>query len=408
MGNKNKLFVAVTAGRWQIPAIRAAKKLGFRVCALDGNPSAEGFKIADDSEVVDFDNKESVLNFIRNQEALIAGSLSFASEAGMETMGLINDFCGLTGLTQHEARLFTDKWAQREIWKKLGFPNPKFLTIEQNQKVDEKLVLSINGLGKQIIIKPRQGSGSRGISVLSSPYTVKMIKGALDKAFSCSRAAGAIIESYIQGTEFAAEGFTCNGQFHRLCLTEKHKVEGSNKTVANKLFTPILNATVKEKIWRVVEDAVASLSLNDTASHTEILLDSSHHVWLVESAGRGGGFMVAEGLLPWAFGIDLATISVKAACNISVSIPKPKNIFATLQFFPSQKGVLKSIEGLNKICDLENIVAGNLVEIGTKFSDEHNDAARLGYILTKGKSQNESLFLADFAMQNIKYIIKPE
>ena len=306
MSNSNKLFVAVTAGRWQLPAINAAHRLGLQVCALDGDPTADGFAIADISTNIEINDETAVLDFIERQNNQIVGSLSFASEVGMETMGLINDFYELNGLSKIEASLFTDKWAQRKNWESNGLPNPNFLTIKKDRQVDENFILELNDLGSKIIVKPRQSSGSRGLTVLNIPYSIESVQRAIETAVLQSRSDGAIIESFIDGKEYAAEGFTYKGKFYPLCLSEKRKVDSTNNTVANELFTPTIDKKISDEIWQVVQNAVLSLSDSDTSSHTEVLVDSLGKIWLVESAGRGGGFMVAEGLLPWAFGIDLA------------------------------------------------------------------------------------------------------
>jgi biotin carboxylase len=408
MSNSNKLFVAVTAGRWQLPAINAAHRLGLQVCALDGDPTADGFAIADISTNIEINDETAVLDFIERQNNQIVGSLSFASEVGMETMGLINDFYELNGLSKIEASLFTDKWAQRKNWESNGLPNPNFLTIKKDRQVDENFILELNDLGSKIIVKPRQSSGSRGLTVLNIPYSIESVQRAIETAVLQSRSDGAIIESFIDGKEYAAEGFTYKGKFYPLCLSEKRKVDSTNNTVANELFTPTIDKKISDEIWQVVQNAVLSLSDSDTSSHTEVLVDSLGKIWLVESAGRGGGFMVAEGLLPWAFGIDLAEISVKAACNIEMTIPEPNKTYATLRFYPSRKGILKSILGMDKCHGVRNLLVGALADIGTQFSEGQNDAARLGYILARGNSQREALALADFAMESIEFNVEPE
>ena len=406
MTRPDKIFVAVTAGRWQMPAINAARDLGLEVCAFDGDTMASGFSASNIFQAININDEAAVLSFLKKTKNEIIGCLSFASEVGMETMGAINDAYGLNGLSKTEASLFVDKLSQRKVWALNNLPNPDYLTVDSGQQVDDNFILKLQGLGSKLIVKPRQSSGSRGLTVLLAPYSIDCVQEAIDLSVSHSRVDGAIIETFINGTEFAAEGFTLNSKFYSLCLSEKRKVEHSQDTVASEYFTPDISPYIKNKIWQVVEEAVLALSLNDTTSHTEVLLDARNKVWLVESAGRGGGFMVAEGLLPWAFGVDLAKISVRVACKLDVAIPEPEDTYAILRFFPTQKGVLKSINGFNKCSGNTNLQVGSFVDIGAEFIGGYNDAARLGYILARGDSPKEVKETADFAMNSINFVIE--
>ena len=62
------LLISVGAGRWQSHGISCAIKSGLDVLALDADPNARGFDIANTRSVVDISNSDLVLDTLKKNE----------------------------------------------------------------------------------------------------------------------------------------------------------------------------------------------------------------------------------------------------------------------------------------------------------------------------------------------------
>ena len=60
----DRAIIFVTAGRWQVPAIKMAMELGFCSIAIDSNPDAPGLKVADHSIIAELDNIKEIIGSI--------------------------------------------------------------------------------------------------------------------------------------------------------------------------------------------------------------------------------------------------------------------------------------------------------------------------------------------------------
>ncbi len=399
MNSVDRWLVAVGAGRWQVTGIKAAQAAGIHVLALDADRNALGFSMADRCAVVDIRNPDAVLQCVDEQGIRPSGAIAFVTEAGMSSAARLREFYDLPGPRQELTRRLTDKSSQRRRWNEAGLPCPQWACARSETEAQ----VAIANMKGDIIVKPTDSAGSRGVGVV---YAGEDWRAPVVSALRESPSGTAIIESFIQGTEFAVETFAHKGVTAILAISEKRKVAGSRDTVAMELGTSALPSDVTDEIGALAVDALASLEHGDGPGHTEILRKDDGSLWLVEAAGRGGGFMVADGIVPRASGFDLA-----CACALQAVGLKPpgtaglqRNAFV-LRFLPSRHGTVKAMSGFDRACALGNVDCGPLVSVGDRVEDAKVDGARLAYILTWAKDRSEAFELADRAESLLKFEI---
>jgi biotin carboxylase len=400
MNLNEQWLIAVTAGRWQRHGIQEARSAGLKVLAIDGDPSAEGFLDADKIlENVDFDDHKKVIEAIKSLDINIRGAVSFCSEAGMMLAAAIREALDLPGPRPDLCKKLLDKGFQREVWTKYNVPGPNWLVLSDI----EQTLAAINNFSFPLIIKPTDSSGSRGVTKIESKEDD--ITDAVNRAFQFSRSGKVIIESFMEGTEFTVEVFIADGISHVLAVTEKKKVEGTRGTVARELATPDRSAEVVSKIANSVVDAFSALGYKEGPGHAEVILKLDGSVGLVEVAGRGGGFMVFDKLVPSVSGINIAKLTALQSAGIPVGPIAKKSNAAVLRFFPSKPGILKSITGIQEANQLEGVEAGAFVSVGKEFHRAIADGDRLGYILSNAATPQLAQALADEAERIIQFEI---
>lgn len=385
-------LVSVGAGRWQLSGIAAAKQAGLKVLAIDGDADAPGFGLADKHAIVDIRDPTAVLQLIRKIGIVPSGAISFVTDAGMVSTAHIREEFHLAGPDRQLALRLTNKCHQRKVWTSVGLPCPKWFCASNLYEADA----AVKGISTKAIIKPADSAGSRGVHVFEADDDWH---SHFEDSIACSVSSICIIESFIVGTEFAVETFAHQGKIWILAISEKKKVPGTNDTVASELATSSLDMHSLNEIGGLATEALRALGYTDGPGHTEILRDSEGALWLVEAAGRGGGFMVADGIVPRACDFDLMKACAMQAVGIEPDTPGTIHRAFVLRFLPSRKGKVTRIDGFNQANALSNVQCQPLVEIGDRVMEPNTDGGRLAYILSWDDDPVQAFANADLAEQ---------
>lgn len=397
MKKSEKWLVAVTAGRWQTHGIQEAKAAGLRVIAVDADPNAEGFLHAELNLCMDLSDHANVIEALIGLNKNICGAVSFCSEAGMSLAGKIRETFDLPGPRAELCRRLLEKSEQRRIWSESGIPGPSWKVF----RTPCEALAAVESFGFPLVLKPTDSSGSRGVSKLESRRDD--LDEAIARAFEFASSGEIIMESYMDGNEFTVETFGTNGNIYVLGVTEKKKVPNTRGTVANELATPNRPAGVIELIGQTVVSALNALGYLEGPGHTEVILQQDGSVGLVEAAGRGGGFMVFDKLVPTVSGVNIARCTALQAVGLGVGPIEVTQGAAVLRFFPSCPGRLKSIVGFDQANQLAGVEAGTFVKVGDVFSAAVADGDRLGYLLSRAETPQAAKELADEAEQKIRF-----
>jgi len=394
-------LVAVGAGRWQMSGIRAAQAERIRVLAIDGSKDAPGLAAADRSAVADIADPEAVLKATLESGIRPAGAISFISDAGMMAAAALRETFGLCGPDPDVSLHLTNKCRQRRAWTDAGLPCPQWRCVTEEAQANA----AVAEIGGVVIFKPADAAGSRGVTVVEPG---EAWQPALSAALAASRSCAAIVESFIAGVEYTIETFSHRGRASVLAVSEKKKVDGTRGTVANELATSALPDSDVDQIGELAVQALAVLGHRDGAGHTEILRQPDGNLWLVEAAGRGGGFMVADGIVPKASGYDLARACAMQAVGGEPPEPsRTRRRAFVLRFLPTRPGVVVAMSGFDRAAALGNVECAPLIAVGDRVGRAMIDSARLAYILSWADDRQSALALADRAVSCLHVEIAP-
>lgn len=237
----SRWFIAVTAGRWQRSSILRLREKGYKVLAIDSDPEASGFEIADKSFCRQLIDTETILNDLRDLNVSICGVSSFVSDAGMNLAGIIREEFDLPGPVREISQRLTNKKLQREAWRTAEVPSTEFMVFNN---VEEAFGYSRFREGT-FVIKPTDSSGSRGVFITHSKE--KKLEQQIRIAIDNSKTHEVIIESYIDGTEYTVESILAQGENHILAITKKVKNSGIRSSVSRELATVECTLSIKKK-----------------------------------------------------------------------------------------------------------------------------------------------------------------
>ena len=161
-----KKILIIGAGFLQDFVIRKAKSMGYETLAVDADPNAIGFKHADKYKVINIVDEKACLEYAKQEN--VDGVLTAATDYGVLTAAYIAQEMHLPGLRYDVAKLIKNKYMVRKRLYECHVDD-----TEQAYEVDK--TTDLNELCKKIkfpvMVKPCDGSGSRGASRVDSAET---------------------------------------------------------------------------------------------------------------------------------------------------------------------------------------------------------------------------------------------
>ena len=234
-----KTLLVIGAGKYQLPLIMKAKEMELTVIATDYDPEAIGFKYCDYSHVIDVKNKEKNLEIA--QKYNIDGVVSFATEIAMPTVSYIVDELNLPGINYEIMLNATNKLRMRRVFKKSNIPSVDFFEISSLKS----LFNASSNLSFPFVLKPSDGSGSRGVTIINS---ISEITEAYNRAIQYSFSKKCIAEKFFEGIECTIEGFSYKGEHTVLAISEKRKPQSKFSVATELLYPPTSKNEVIKKI----------------------------------------------------------------------------------------------------------------------------------------------------------------
>jgi biotin carboxylase len=265
-----------------------------------------------------------------------------------------------------------------------GVTAPPTLVVEHE---DDLLGLCADGrLGFPCVIKPAEGAGSSGVTVVNSA----------DEALDAFRAAQerrgmyempldprVLVQDYVEGTEYSVESITQHEVSTHLCLTRKTVTGGAHRVELGHGLPAVLSPDTEAVVYREAERAIAAVGIRDSASHTEVMLTPDGRCTVIEIGARLGagqiGFLIhhALGIDPWAACLDVAL-------GRPARLTPTRRDFAAVRFLTGPRpGRLASVTGLPATSHRVPTVHTRRT-VGDHVDAAAGNGSRLGYFVVTG------------------------
>lgn len=367
----NTTLLCIGAGAEQLAAIELGQRMGHHVVALDGNPQSPGLSVADQGIVVDLRDEQEVIQIARETDASCVIPVPLG--AVLTTVGAVNDAMGWRGISHKAALACTDKTVMREALSRGGFViQPKYRNVHSITAARE----AAYEIGLPVILKPARGSGSRGVSLISTHAELNSILAEAEAQGQFELIGGLLIEAAILGYEVGIDAVVTSG--HCIVLSvRKKKISPPPQRVTLEYTGPIeLDAVELARVQSTIESAVLALKLDDCMLHADLMIDPIHSlVSLIEISGRPSGFGLSLEMLPACLGFNPIEQMIRLMLGQSFSFTPRLSRVARLRGLFDYPGRLRAIGDLDEARKLPGVLSINLpLRVGDEVPSPHSAA----------------------------------
>lgn len=384
--------VIIGASQEALHTIQKAHDHGIQVTALDGNPNAAGLSAADQGLVVDISDEHAAIEAVRKEQPDFV--LTVPIGRYLTTIGAVNDALGLPGITGEMAVLCTDKYRFHEKLAKHGLRDCHCYAVGKERAATEEFLLNFPA-----ILKPRYGSGSRGIHMVNHQWE-------LAAALEQTKGEEYVLEDCMPGEEYGVDGAVIQGQFHMVLLRKKVNTPPPARQAVG-YFACMKDDVFWQQVYEYMVKIVRYLGLQECLLHGDFI-KGAKEPFVIELSARPSGHNLHNLFTPLCTGIDLAEEYIKYRAGVPFSFTPNCIRPMMIHYFDGQGRVNKvpdkaDIErlleerSLNakgeqvKLIDWQcNIKEG---EILSPVSDGHSIMGR-GYYILEGNNKKSMLELA--------------
>ncbi|MGJ3237474.1 MAG: ATP-grasp domain-containing protein [Anaerolineae bacterium] len=392
------VILQLGAGELMRHSIQQIQAIGHQVYAVDKNPNAPAFALADGHAPIDLIDATAITRYARE---IGAGAILAVNEAGVLAASHASMALGLRGLHPDTAIKALDKGKMRLAWQKANLSQPNFAIVSHV----ESIPTVAEQIGYPIILKPTMNWGSRGISRVETPDDLPWAA-----AFASKHQQGGqlIVEQCIDGTEMTVEGLMREGEVSILAKSDKEHQPHPKFRVAMGLNYP---ANFPEHILQATDDLIAqaaqALGIDNCAIHAEVMVQDDQ-VYLIEMGARPGGGHIFGQVVEAVSGVSMPQTLARILLGDTVDIRARYQRGAVYRFFAPQPGVFVRAEGVEPARQLAGVLDfGFHMSAGTVVHPIEGDADRPGYCVTQGATRADAMAIADQAVALMRYTMEP-
>ena len=371
-----KKLAIIGASYLQVPLINKAKELGYETHVFAWAAGDVGEALADYFYPISIVEKEAILEKCKKIQP--DGICTIASDLATVAVNYVATELGLPGNTMETMLKSTNKWEMRKTFAENGDPSPKSVCVSSFEECKNM------NFEFPVIVKPTDRSGSRGVTKVES---MDGLKSAIDTALECGFEKAVVVEEYASGLEYSVECITYNGQHHLLAITRKYTTEAPNFIEVGHLEPAPLSEEMASKVRDVVFHALDSLGVKNSASHSELKIDSNGRIRIIEIGARMGGDCIGSSLVELSTGIDFVKAVIDVAVGKEPEVQKTKNGYAIIRYIMSADDA-KLLEEVKRDCadhlveyEIEDDLTGEITDSSTRYgyfilADENGDVVK--------------------------------
>jgi biotin carboxylase len=382
-------LLVLGAGAAQLGLLEAARKRGdLEVIAVDRDPGAVGFALADTRAVVSTEDEAAVERLARSER--VAGIVSPGADWPVGVAARIAERMGLPHpIDAQTASLATTKSRQRERFAAAGVEQPRVYGQGETPSIP-------------CVVKAPDRQGQRGLTLVRD---LGELAAAIEAAVAESRSGSYLAEELVDGPEVTVNAFSIDGDFVPLTVTDRLTADPPAFGVSLAHAWPSVNDA--DAAAEAARSAAEALGIRSGPTYTQVRLGPDGPR-VIELAARLGGGHDAE-LVEAVTGVDLNGLAIAVALGeepspVTVTGQAPRSAGAVVSFLVPPEGVLRAVHNLD---DAESVDGVYWVRVyrqpGWRFGPLLRGADRAGAVLAVGDTRDDALARARRAAEAVRF-----
>lgn len=395
---KKKILV-LGGGAYQLRLIERIKELGHSAYCVDGNPDALGFKIADFYKHIDVLDKDACLCYAK--EIGIDAVMTYGATLTLPTVSYIAQNLSLAALPMQTAELSKSKYKIKARLAEYGC-NTRGSFFEMTGPHDAE----IQPFEFPCVIKPSDGSGSKGVSVVNCQSE---LKAAVDYAYANARYGKFYVEGFVKGEEYSVEAFVCNGKAYVYAIVKTTFRREPSGEISYGHRTPSgLSAQDELCIQKEVEKAIRALNITMASVNFDVILaDDDKKPYIIDCGIRIGQNLIASHIVPLSRGVSIIDNTISLALGEKID-PNPKqNKCIATRLLIYSPGVILEIKPFDDVIGKNGVVDIVMRKgVGDEQKPYREKSDTCGWVIAEGATPDEAEANAAKAKDELKnYII---
>ena len=392
-----KKLLVIGAGFLQDFVIQKAKKMGYETLTVDADPNAVGFKSADRYAVINIVDEKACLEYAHKEN--IDGVLTAATDYGVLTAAYVAREMNLPGLNYEAAQLIKNKYRVRKCLFDSHIDD-----TEQAYEIDKDTELKdlCGKLSFPVMVKPCDGSGSRGASRVDSPEDFpKACSAAMDSSITHR----AEVETFITGTEYGAESLVAGGEVHVLGIMRKWMTKPPYYAELGHAIPTDLPHEVEERARQCVENAIKALGINFGSVNMDMLITKEGKIHIIDIGARMGGNMIGPCVIPYGTGIDYMANMIRNAVGDETDFTPTSHGCVATRLLAFDDGVVKRLPDFAALEKEYGVELYHHLEVGQRVNEYHTNLDGCGYVVARADDVDSAINTVDTVLNRIKETI---
>lgn len=389
-----KKILIIGAGFLQDFVIQKAKQMGYETLTVDADPHAIGFTHADKYKVINIINEKACLEYAQKEQ--IDGVLTAATDYGVLTAAYIAQEMGIPGIPYNVAKLIKNKYRVRKCLYEHHVDDTK-----QSYEIDSKTNIEKikYDLPYPVIVKPCDGSGSRGTSRVDNPSN---LDEACQYAMDDSITNKVIIEPFIIGKEYGAESLVINGKVYVLAIMKKWMTNLPYYSELGHAIPSGLDIDIEKKVIYCVKQAIKALGINFGSVNMDMIITDEGKIHIVDIGARMGGNMIGSCIVPYGTGIDYVGNMIRNAVGDEIDWNTKSHKAVASKLLAFKGGIVKKVPDFSKMMKEYGVEIYHHINIGDKVNEYHTNIDGCGYIISKREDVVEAEQVAAEVLEKIE------
>ena len=292
-------------------------------------------------------------------------------------LGTLRDHLGISGMGAQAGRNFRDKARMKEVLRSHGLPCAQHVLARSG---DEALAFA-RDVGYPLILKPKEGSGSRGTYRLESDQDLVSCL----RSMPASEARPLMLEEFVVGEEHSFDSIAIGGKI--VWFSTNDYFPGALEVIREPWiqWCVVLPREVEDPkydaIRAVAQSALTALGMDTGMSHMEWFRRPDGRIAISEVGARPPGARFVN-LISWAHDFDLFAAWAKVVVHGEFA-PRARPYAAGAAYMRGQgKGRVARVKGLEEVVARLGplIVEAKLPQVGQPSSGTYEGE---GYIIVR-------------------------